>query len=404
MDKFPEEKEGSSVVSNSSRKVFFVLGVLIILGSIFYFLILNPNSVKPMLKCGDGTFNGYCSLTLPYFCSNGTLVENASLCGCPSSFKLNNGFCSLNPNSVCINSITLANTVFCGCPANVNLSNESRTTLTRKCAFVYNSSSKAMYFNYSFKNSNADNVNGTIAFLFRQSVLDYLLSLPHFKIYSANETPRRDEFKISRIDNSIQSDSLASLVTKIENLYPNSKDMQAKVAISLVQDIPYNESPTTKFFGTTVGVTRYPYQVLGENQGSCEGKSELLAYILQKMGFGVTLFYFPKANHEALGIKCPLQYSYLGTGYCFVESTEPSPISFSQGNYLDVNGGVGRLNETPELILINNNGIGLSGNLPDYSDAEELNNLMDKLASGGSLNFIEEARLKSLDKKYGISF
>jgi len=403
MDKFPEEKEGVSVESSPSKKVFFVLGVLIILGAIFYFLILNPNSVKPMLKCGDGTFNGYCSLSLPYFCSNGTLVENASFCGCPNSFKLNGSICSLDSDSVCINSVKLGGTTFCDCPSGMNLSTENIITLSGKCSFVYNSSSRTTNFSYYFEDSNGKKASGVIDFLFRQSVLDYLLSLPKFKIYSSNETPRLDEFKLARINNPIQADSLTPVVTKIENLYPNSKDMQAKAAISLVQEIPYNESATIKFFGENVGVTRYPYQVLGEDQGSCEGKSELLAYILQKMGFGVTLFYFPKANHEALGIKCPLQYSYLGTGYCFVESTEPSPISFSQGNYLDVNGGVGRLNETPDLILVSD-GISLSGNLPDYADAKELNTLMDKRATTGTLNFIEEARLNGLNKKYGINF
>ena len=108
-------------------------------------------------------------------------------------------------------------------------------------------------------------------------------------------------------------------------------DDQARIAISLVQQIPYD----WQTFGLE---NRYPYEVIYDNTGVCEEKSRLLAFLLRDLGFDVVLFSFESENHMAVGIMCPVQYSYKNTGYCFVETTEPTMITYSQGEYVGVSG------------------------------------------------------------------
>ena len=74
----------------------------------------------------------------------------------------------------------------------------------------------------------------------------------------------------------------------------------------------------------------------------------LLASLLRDLGFGVALFEFKSEQHMAVGIACPAGYDYAGTGYAFIESTETSIITDSNGTYA----GIGRLSSTPVVIPI----------------------------------------------------
>jgi hypothetical protein len=88
-------------------------------------------------------------------------------------------------------------------------------------------------------------------------------------------------------------------------------DDQARIAISLVQHIPFlRGSPT-----------RYPYEVLYEGSGVCQEKSILLAALLRELGFKSSLMYFVRENHMAVGISRPEAYDFLDSGYCLVEAT-----------------------------------------------------------------------------------
>jgi hypothetical protein len=69
--------------------ILFGLAVLGIVG--FAVLLGQQNSTvsqpasQPVAQtCQDGTGNGTCSLTLPWFCKDGELVQNAIMCGCPA--------------------------------------------------------------------------------------------------------------------------------------------------------------------------------------------------------------------------------------------------------------------------------------------------------------------------------
>ena len=113
--------------------------------------------------------------------------------------------------------------------------------------------------------------------------------------------------------------------------------------------------------------SRHLYQTIYEYEGSCEGKSELLAFLLKEIGFDVVLFYYQEENHEAVGIRCPVKYSLNESGYCFVETTLAGPISYSEGRYLGP-GGSTKLGPYTEIINVSG-GISLGDSLDDYKDA-----------------------------------
>jgi len=353
------------------KRYFLILGIfligLLILG---FFFFSSSEEVKALQKCGDGTFEGYCSLNKPYFCSGGILVENVSFCGCPSSSSFSEGKCILKDSF-----------------------------FQNKSILEKNFSKISKVLRYHFGNN-----RGKINFEFSPQILDYLLSLPRVKFYSKGERPRRDDFKLAKINEPIQKDYLMPLVVAIQNIAPNSTDLQALIAIHLVQNIKYNESEFVTVPGSNfrMRLSRYPYQVIGEGQGSCEGKSELLAFLLKEMGFGVSLFYYQAENHEALGIKCPFEESYNGTGYCFVETTMPSPVSYSEGKYLGISG-VGKLESQPEIVIISK-GFSLGEGLDEYRDAEDLKNLVDKIDKYRKLNFFDKRKMDSLREKYDLTY
>jgi len=159
---------------------------------------------------------------------------------------------------------------------------------------------------------------------------DYLNSLPD-EIYYYDTPPEDIDFVMRDLDEPNQKLSLDPLVSEIQNLTPN-KDDQARIAISLVQHIPYDWNSAYVSHDVT---NKYPYETLYTDIGVCGQKSELLAYLLRGLGYGVVLFDFENesVNHEAVGIKCPIEYSYDNTGYAFVESTRPTIITDDDNEY-----------------------------------------------------------------------
>ena len=63
----------------------------------------NPNIVKVMPGCSDGTAQGIpyssCSTTKPYYCNNGNLVSKCQTCGCKSETCTSSGSCTTSGRS-----------------------------------------------------------------------------------------------------------------------------------------------------------------------------------------------------------------------------------------------------------------------------------------------------------------
>lgn len=191
------------------------------------------------------------------------------------------------------------------------------------------------------------------------------------------------------IDLPVQDSFLVLLVDAIREKTGDPDD-QVRIAVSLVQQIPYDQEMLDK--GTLE--IRYPYQTLFDNKGVCCEKSVLLAYILHKLGYGVALFDYDNEQHTAVGIRVAPEYSYKNTGYAFIETTTPLIITDGNGEYP----AFGRIMSMPE-VLPAGNGDSFKSVGEEWNDARE----WDRLNSlGPVLGRSDYSAWQSLCRKYGI--
>jgi hypothetical protein len=217
---------------------------------------------------------------------------------------------------------------------------------------------------------------------------DYLASLPRSMPYGS--TTR--DFILEQINEVEQQDFLVPLVRTIKKITEN-KDDQARISISIVQNIPYDWVGVN----TSTLNNKYPYEVLYTQKGVCGEKSNLLMFLLKEIGVGVVSFEFEHENHRAVGIKCSLEYSYNGTGFCFVETASPTIITDSDENYV----GVGKLTSCSVITI--STGLSFESISVEYKDAQEyirLNKLSE--ASGGKLSQEDYNKWCEIVTKYGI--
>ncbi len=327
--------------------IFLIIVVLSSSGLLMKKVKLNVSS------CGDGTFYDTCSLNKPYFCLDGILVENSTLCGCPIDF--------IKEEDSCISKFKIN-------PKNVSLK------------YIIDGKEEELIFT-TYK-----------------GIADYLSSLPDFIYYDVGEKISRADFKLKNINNEKQREFLLPLVVQIQNLAPNNKVKQARIAVSIVQNIPWNESDKAVRVGESrLGYSRYPYEVLYDNGGICGEKSELLIYLLREIGYGVVSFYHKEENHESVGVKCPIEYSLRDTGYCFIETSGPAIMS---DNSIEYKGGI-TLKSESEVYFISE-GISLPENMYEYEDANSLIRMKNAIRRRGWINPIEYLKIKILKKKYGL--
>ncbi|MBI1975996.1 MAG: hypothetical protein HYS56_00625 [Candidatus Omnitrophica bacterium] len=208
--------------------------------------------------------------------------------------------------------------------------------------------------------------------------------------------PSETELALRYLDQNDQKRYLKEISEKIESQTRNKND-QARIAISLVQKIPYD----WRGFTTKQLSDRYPYEVVYDNTGVCGEKSKLLAFLLRELSFEVVLFNYKPENHMAVGIKCPIQYSHKNTGYCFVETARPTIITDDQGDYV----GVGKLYSMPEIIHISG-GTSLDDVSDEYKDAQEWVRINELIRinerKGRFLNPSDYNKWGYLVKRYGI--
>jgi len=199
-----------------------------------------------------------------------------------------------------------------------------------------------------------------INFTTYSGVNDYLADLERAIWYTPGVDPEPTDidFVLKRINNPIQDFYLKTLAIKIKNI-TSDKDEQARIAISVVQMIKYDENAEIINDDSTIFVPipfspkkarkiYYPYEVIYNEKGLCGEKSELIIYLLRELGFGTAYLSFEEEQHAAVGIKCPVAYSYKDTGYCFVEATDKTIIGQSNNLYVDV----GKLSYTPKIYAI----------------------------------------------------
>jgi len=330
-----------------NKKLIFGIAVLVFVLIFSIFFIFSEKN------CGDETFENQCSLTKPYFCEKGKLIEKASICGCPDFFE-----------------------------AQVDL-----------CYSKYQINPKKIFLKYILNGKEDE-----IEFSVYEGVVNYISNVSKSINYFGGDAPSRLDFKLKHLEEPVQREFLLPLVVEIQNLGLNKKD-QTRVAISLVQNIPYNETEDKSIgirWDFDVNRSRYPYEVLYDMQGVCEGKSELLSFLLKEIGYGVGIFYYSEEDHEAVGIKCSLEYSLDKTGYCFVETTGPAIISDDKNYYLDW----GKLNSTPELLIISDGNVFEKAN--EFKDAQKKIELSNLIEENGQITRLQKIRFEKIKKRYGL--
>lgn len=325
----------------------YIVALILVLSAVTFFIF----SEQKTPTCNDGTQYDQCSPLKSYYCLGGVLIQNASICGC-SNFTKQEG-------DKCISKYQTA-------PANIS-------------------------FNYTLRGK-----SGQINLTIYKGMDDYLSSIPRY--VNSSENPTLNDFKLLSLDEGNQRDFLIEVLVDIINS-AESKDDQARIAVSLIQTIPFGASNRTiKLADIPIDYYRYPYEVLYDNQGICDEKSELLAFFLREIGYQNAFLYYPKENHEAIGIRCPTAKGLNNTGYCFVETTGPSIISDYKTEYV----GIGQLNSIPEIIPVPGELTFGEKNLYEYDDAKTLNEIRDAAKKEGAINMIEYWQFKSLKKKYGL--
>jgi hypothetical protein len=342
-----KEDSGERKLDLTNPKILavFFASIVILAGVIFGGIYLsNLGSVELLSQCSDDTFYSTCSLDKPFYCAEGVFVENSSYCGCPEFMNKNNGGCSS----------------------------------------IYEKNSFSVDLNYVLEGE-----LGTINYEVYKGVSDHLSQIQKSIFYSGLEQASRADFKLMNINEEVQREYLLPLFIEIENRAETREDA-LRIAVSLVQNIPFGQSERiVNFGGGQTNYSRYGYEVLYDFQGICGEKSELMSFLLREMGYGLAVFYFPFENHEALGIKCPIQYSFENTGYCFVESSGPSIISDGELDYV----GVGKLSRENYKVFLLSEGDSLSVNMYEYADARTLQRVRGQESNN---------KYVSLKEKYGL--
>lgn len=255
-------------------------------------------------------------------------------------------------------------------------------------ALEYETEPKNITLNYIL-NGEESEINFTVY----RGIVDYLDDLPDPIISTNGETPTLADFKYKHINEEVQKEYLIELVDKVKEIDDNKLN-QVRIAISLVQNIEYNKSNKTTILNSKqeVEYSRWPYEVLYDEQGICGEKSELLVFLLKELDYDVGMFRYVDEDHEVVALKCPKKYSVEDTRYCFVETTGASIITDDSIEYV---GGI-KLKSSPMLIELYE-GEQLDKGLREYKDGK----LMKKIRQGKFV-FFKKWRLNRLNKRYNL--
>lgn len=101
-----------------------------------------------------------------------------------------------------------------------------------------------------------------------------------------------------------------------------SADDTAAFIMAFIQYLPYDHEK----IAAGNNVPYYPFETLYLQKGVCADKTFLAVLWLRSLGYGAAVLDFPESNHSAAGIACPLADSLVGSGYCYIETTNYFPI------------------------------------------------------------------------------
>lgn len=147
----------------------------------------------------------------------------------------------------------------------------------------YESSPKTINLKYILQGSRSQ-----ISYTVYGEMSDFLSKQPRYIMYPMFKKPPTDiDFIMKFLNEERQRYFINPLVKKIQNT-ALIKDNQARIAISIVQNIAYDSEGIKN--RTIKG--KYPYEVLYTGSGVCSEKAQLLAYLLRELGYETVIFKF----------------------------------------------------------------------------------------------------------------
>jgi len=200
--------------------------------------------------------------------------------------------------------------------------------------------------------------------------------------------PGSDREVIARLlANPDQDAYLKPLIESIAKRSP-APHAPAKIAISLVQHVPYTGN---KPFNASSDWL-YPYETLYRNAGTSADKSILAAYLLKELGYDTVVFEYP--GSMAVGVRCSPEYDFYDSGYAFIEPTVPTIITYvPESRY----GGLS-VSAPPRIITVSDGKRPLDVS-PEFRDASRLKQL-ERL--GGVLTQVQYMELQKISSKYDM--
>ena len=206
-----------------------------------------------------------------------------------------------------------------------------------------------------------------------------------------------------------QQEVYRSIVSALQSNFSDPDD-QARAAVSLVQNIPYDDAYMKGNYASRDYFS--PYETLLYNRGVCGEKSMLLAGLLKEMGFKVALFNHmdkdsngisdPHGGHMAVGISVAAGHDFNGTGYAFIETTSTEKII----TYVtDLH------SEDPYLLIpvCEGKSMDVTNEVKDISRMNEIRKFYDDAVRGAVSVFLSDkeenelwAEYDHLRQKYGV--
>jgi hypothetical protein len=119
-----------------------------------------------------------------------------------------------------------------------------------------------------------------------------------------------------------------------------TSDEYLEMLTTFVQSLSYEPHP---------GGSKFPIETFVDRSGDCDDKALLLAALLAREDFNVSLLYFEREHHLALGVASDAN-GFRDSGYAYVETTYPSFI----GAVPERIEGTGILSDPPRILRIGN--------------------------------------------------
>lgn len=168
---------------------------------------------------------------------------------------------------------------------------------------------------------------------------------------NARENDWIEDYYPAFVNESHQDAFYAALLGQLRAIKTTEKldaDRYVELITVFVQSIEYRTDPVDLS-------PKFPIETFVERSGDCDDKTLLLAGLLSREGYDVSVMLFEAEQHVALGIRDD-RNDYRGTGYAFVETTAPGFV----GMVPDGLGGGITLTSEPQVFRIDGGGTAFS--------------------------------------------